>query len=206
MIKCQRPQGRADYQTPTSSHIRQSDTSISPLSLPLPLKKIQKKSVTSSAFSGVSSDAPFAPTWTYLHSAAPLCVWFPMLPLHASSCPEVALLFLVPDGSVLCDSAVSCKQTILIGRCYSWVWKHVPQALSPLCSRILGRGTFGPKQQSVLECQQQVKALNISLHYFILKVILIIALCTCMCIQHCHHLTGLARGSWQAIKCGLMTN
>lgn len=115
----------------------QSDTSISPLSLLLPFFFVICH------FFPVfwrQLYTPFTPTWTYLHSAAPLRVCFPMLPLHVSSCPEVALLFLVPDGSVLCDSAVSCKQTILIGRCYSWVWKHVPRALSPLCDRVLGRG------------------------------------------------------------------
>lgn len=69
--------------------------------------------------------SPLSSSFTYLHSAASFFSSFflPMLPLpHVSHCPEVALLFLVPPprpGSALCDSVVSCKQTILIGRCYS---------------------------------------------------------------------------------------
>lgn len=74
--------------------------------------------------------SPLSTSFTYLHSAPAFFPSFflPMLPLpHVSHCPEVALLFLVPPptpptpraGSALCDSVVSCKQTILIGRCYS---------------------------------------------------------------------------------------
>lgn len=119
VIKCQRPQQLAESRTPTSSHICQSDTLISPPALfhfPSSLARL-----FFNLFSHVSSTlySPVSDLFTLVQKAARLWLCVPMLPLHVSHCPEVVLLFWVPVGSVHCNSAVSCKQTSLIGHCYS---------------------------------------------------------------------------------------
>lgn len=118
VIKCQRPQQLAESRTPTSSHICQSDTLISPPALfhfPSSLARLFY------LFSHVGSTlySPVSDLFTLVQKAARLWLCVPMLPLHVSHCPEVVLLFRVPVGSVHCNSAVSCKQTSLIGHCYS---------------------------------------------------------------------------------------
>lgn len=72
----------------------------------------------------------FSDLFTSIQRAAWLRHCFPMLPLSISPCPEAGLLSLVPVGSVHCNSAVSYKQTSLIGHCYSQMWqgwKNVPE-------------------------------------------------------------------------------
>lgn len=67
--------------------------------------------------------SPFGTSFTYLHSAASLFSSF-SFPCSLSPMSHTVLkwhcyFWSPPAGSALCDSVVSCKQTILIGRCYS---------------------------------------------------------------------------------------
>ncbi len=99
----------------------QSATLVSPAALPLSFHYLSSAACLLSVDSALSVH-PSQPYFTSVQRAAWLRHCFPMLPLSPCVSPwaEVELLlFLVPVGSVLCDSAVSCKQTGLIGHCYS---------------------------------------------------------------------------------------